>query len=439
MAYIDRYSRYCRQIPADIQAHKSSGLKVVMGYTSDLDVIIEWDGQAFKDIISAYLKQAPGLREGDTIDSMESFARILSYYMINGLGGEIDITDIEVCRYLESRFKTAPVLGGTCAQGAAALNAIGFPVVVHITDRSKEVCALMDGPGMEAVTDRGSVPIMQSATNEPPVRHMILQYPKGEKLSVNGAVYETPVSNRLIMDYDTIHKILPIDKCFLDYCEANAGKMLVYSVSGFNGIIDRGIMEKKIDEIAAHYKRVKEHNPGCVIFLEGACYLNAELKNLVFEKLARVIDIYSMNEEELVEHTAKHGVYTDKQDLSSILEGLTFMIGRYPVRGMVLHTKDYSMYFGGSFCGADFEKGLTIGNLMSATRARTGKYGTFDDCSETLSLPLSPSGIAFAQQLKRIRTERNVYIVPSRYMEHPKYTIGLGDTFMAGFMTSFVN
>jgi ADP-dependent phosphofructokinase/glucokinase len=198
-------------------------------------------------------------------------------------------------------------------------------------------------------------------------------------------------------------------------------------------------MQQKIDEMATHYKRVKENNPDCVIFFEGACYLNAELKNLVFERLADYIDIYSMNEEELVEHTAKHGVKTDKENLSSILEGLRFMIGRYPVRGMVLHTKDYSMYYGGSFTGADFEKGLTLGNLMSATRARTGKYGSYDDCGETLCLPLSPSGIAFAEELKSIDTEKCVYIVPSRYMEHPKYTIGLGDTFMAGFMTSFVN
>ena len=439
MAYHDRYGHYYRQIPTDIQRHKSSGLGVIMGYTSDLDVIIEWDGQTFKDILSAYLKEEPALKQGDTIDSMESLARIVSYYIVNGLGGEIDITNVEVCKFLESRFKTAFALGGTCAQGAAALNAIGFPVIVHITDRSREVCAQMSGQGMETVTERGRVSIMESVTNAPPVRHMILQYPKGEKIHVNGAVYETPISNRLIMDYDTIHKIMPIDKCFLDYCEASAKRMLVYSVSGFNGIIDRGIMEKKIDEVSAHYKKVKEENPGCVIFLEGAHYLNAELKNLVLERLSRYIDIYSMNEEELVEHTAKHGEITDKESLSSILGGLEFMLGRYPVKGMVLHTKDYSMYFGDELEGADFEKGLTLGNLMSATRARTGKYGTYNDCGESMSLPLSPSGIAFAEQLKAVRTKKHVRIVPSRYMERPKYTIGLGDTFMAGFLTSFVN
>jgi ADP-dependent phosphofructokinase/glucokinase len=439
MAYRDNYGQYYRQLPADIQKHKSSGLGVIMGYTSDLDVIIEWNSQTFKDIVSAFLKEEPALKPGDTIDSMESFARIVCYYMINGLGGEIDITNIEVCKFLESRFNTAFALGGTCAQGAAALNAVGFPVLVHITDRSREVCVQMSGQGLDTVTERGRVPIMESVTNAPPVRHMILQYPKGEKVDVNGTVYETPVSNRLIMDYDTVHKIMPIDKCFLDYCEANAKRMLVYSVSGFNGIIDRGIMEKRIDEVSAHYKKVKEQNPDCVIFLEGAHYLNAELKNLVLGRLSRYIDIYSMNEEELVEHTAKHGMITDKDSLSSILGGLEFMLERYPVKGMVLHTKDYSMYFGDELRRADFEKGLTLGNLMSATRARTGKYGTYSDCGESLSLPLSPSGIAFAERLKSLRTGKYVCLVPSRYMEHPKYTIGLGDTFMAGFLTSFVN
>ena len=438
MAYRDTYENFYRQMPNDIEKLKNSGSKVVLGYTSDLDVVMAWDSAAFDEILSTFLKEEPCVRKGDVIDSMEAFARIVSYHMIHGLGGEIDITNLEVCEYLESRFRTEYALGGTCAQGAAALNAVGFPVLAHITDRSTEVCQLMSGPGLDTVTDKGVAPMMQSASQQPPVRHMILQYPKGAQVTAGGATYEAPVSNRLILDYDSIHKTMPVDKPFLDYCETRAKEMLVYCVSGFNGIIDERIMSARIDAMGAHYWKVKRANPSCMIYLEGACYLNPELKNLVFDRLSGVVDIYGMNEEELVEHTNRFGIHTDKEDLASVLSGLKSLLEKYPARGIVLHTKDYAMYYGEELAGADVEKGLTLGNLMAGTRARTGRYGSYEDCGESMQLALSPEGIRFAEELEHKKPEAYVRIVPSRYMEHPKYTIGLGDTFMAGFLTSFV-
>jgi ADP-dependent phosphofructokinase/glucokinase len=437
VAYEDLYDAYLQQMPESICKHKQLGHKYVLGYTSDLDVIIEWNADTFDDIFSAYINEEPFLAAGDVIDSVASFARIVCYYIIHGLGGEIEITSLDVCDYIESHFKTTYALGGTCAQGAAALNAVGFPVVAHITDRSREVCRLMDGPGIEVVTPQSLVPIMEGASSELPVRHIILQYTKGERVVVNGVERVVPLSNRLIMDFDTIHKDLPVDQCFLDYCESRAKDMLVYCVSGFNAIVDAGIMGKRAEELVQHYKAVKKQNPDCMIYLEGAYYLNSDLKDLVFDKLSGSIDIFGMNEEELVDHTNRHGFRTDKDDLASVLEGLSIMIERYPIRGIVLHTKDYSMYYGDPIKGADLAKGLTLGNLMSGTKARTGRYGSLEDCRETMRLPLSPAGLAFWERLSSIRTKKSAYMVPSRYMERPRCTIGLGDTFMAGFLISF--
>ena len=438
MNYQDMYQQYYRQVPSDIEKYKSNTGRFVIGYTSDLDVVVRYDAEVFGEILSAYLKEAPSLKKNDVIDSMEAFARIVSYYMIHGLGGEIDISSLQVCEYIERRFESEFALGGTGAQEAAALGAIGFPAIVHITDRSKEVSRRMDGVGLKVVTKDGVVPIMEGAADVLPVRHIIFQYSKGEKLVINGTEYEVPVSNRLIIDYDRIHKYLPIDTEFLDYCEANAKDLLAYSVSGFNGIVDADIMEKKSDELVTHYKRVKERNPACMIYLEGAHYLNPRVKDLVFEKMAGYVDILGMNEEELVEHTRKFGMNTDKDDLASVLNGLALMISKYPVTGIVMHTKDYSMYYGKQIDGVDLEKGLTLGNLMSGTRARTGRYGSYEDCRDTLCLPLSEVGVSFAERLADIDMKECVYIVPSRYMEHPRYTIGLGDTFVAGFLISFV-
>ena len=73
-------------------------------------------------------------------------------------------------------------------------------------------------------------------------------------------------------------------------------------------------------------------------------------------------------------------------------------------------------------------------------RARTGRYGSREDCLETLkTLALSEAGLKMAAALERADTYgRFAKLVPTRYMEHPKYTIGLGDTFTAGMLTAFI-
>jgi ADP-dependent phosphofructokinase/glucokinase len=121
------------------------------------------------------------------------------------------------------------------------------------------------------------------------------------------------------------------------------------------------------------------------------------------------------------------------------LEGLEFLCQRYELNGIVLHTKDYAMYYGAAMGDVDVVKGLTMGNLMAGTRARIGKYGSYAECAALLQLPFSPIGLDFAEKLELMEPPRLTRLVPSRYMPHPKCTIGLGDTFVAGFMTSFIN
>ena len=437
MAYKDIYRTYLEQIPIDIEACIKSGERHIFGYTSDLDMIVKWDPQTFNNILEKYLKEEPSAKEGETIDSMEDFARMVSCYAIKGHGGEIDISNIEVCEYLEKNFETTFSLGGTCAQGAAAMNAIGFPVVAHLTDKSKEVCNIINNPDFYLITKDGPTPINQINSGDVPIIHMILQYTKGDRIIANGNEYNVPDSNRMILDYDMVHKYVPIDMLFLDYCEKNARQLYSYNISGFNGIIDIDILKERLAQLIEHYHRIKTINPECVIYLESAHYLNAKSKMLVFGELSKYIDILGMNEEELVELTGQLGFRTDKEDLISVLEGLELATERYNINGIVMHTKDYSMFYGNGLKGVDIEKGLTLGNLLSGTRARTGRYGYYEDCVESLSLDLSPVGVAFAEQLSKMSTKKDVHLVPSRYMEHPKCTIGLGDTFVAGMQICF--
>ena len=165
--------------------------------------------------------------------------------------------------------------------------------------------------------------------------------------------------------------------------------------------------------------------------------MNPEVKEMIFRRLAPYANIFGTNEEELVAQNEKYGIETDITDIESVISGIEALMERYGVRGVILHTKDYSMYYGEELPGVDIEKGLTIGNLMSGTRARIGKYGTQEECRESLSLGLSPTGLRFHDRLKELKPAKKAVLVPSRYLEHPRYTIGLGDTFVSGVHTCF--
>lgn len=440
MAYTDTYSRHLLEAESDIAKCMESGRRVVFGYTSDLDIVFRYDAAVFNRLLRGHYPsaEAPRILPEDSIDSIADLARVVAAYMIAGEGGEIDITDYEVCRYLNEHFEGVHGLGGTCAQGAAALAAMGMPLLAHISDRCEEVCSLLDYPGLHTVKDGKSVPITEIATKETPVYHMILQYTKGDTLEIGGRTYTVPCSNRLIMDYDTIHKDLRIDEDFKSYLEAHAADVISYNISGLNAITDPEVAQRRLRETAHHFRTVKERNPACIFYFESAHYMNPQVKHIVYHEIADYIDILGMNEEELVVHTRECGQDIDKDSFPDVLRGLALVQKRHGVRGIILHTKDYSMYFGDELKGINIEKGLAMGNLMAGTRARTGRYGSREDCRESLRYPLSEQGLRFYDELQAAPPDCDAHLVPSRYMDKPKYTIGLGDTFVAGVQMAFI-
>lgn len=440
MEYQDRYREYLEETVASIDRCREEGRRVVFGYTSNLDIVLRYDTEAFRELGEKYYRSGkkPEVRAKDRIDNLDDFARVTGAYMISGEGGECDINAYEVCQYLEEHFEGVYGLGGTGAQGAAALAALGMPILSHITDRCAQVCERMDYPGLCGVRGGQLVPIRELATKENPLYHMILQFSKGDLVELGGETYEIPCSNRVIMGYDQVHKDLKVEKAFLDYLEAHAGEMVSYNISGLNAILDPVLVQKRMTELDPHFRSVKAQNPDCIVYFESAHYLNPQVKDVVYSAMARYVDILGMNEDELATHTAECGYELDKTSFHDILRGLELVREKHGVKGIVLHTKDYSMYFGNHLEGIEIEKGLAMGNLMAVTRARTARYGNLEDCRESLQTPLSELGLKFWKELQGISSGYEMRLVPSRYMEKPKYTIGLGDTFAAGVQTAFI-
>lgn len=441
MYYQDLYRQCLNSLSDKIRMCNDLGKRTCLGYTSDLDVLIRWDLFAFNEMVEKHLRdQVPSFQPTDVLHDASDFVRVVCYLMINGIGGEIDICSHDLCEELAANFEWEYSLGGTSAQGSAALASVGIPVLMQISDRSENVCRYLNYPEISMISAAGNiVPVMEMVSGLEPVRHFILQYDKGDIIKIGREQYTVPISNRLIMDdHDEMHKMLPVDPAALTYLENHALDIASYNISGFNSIVAPEILQHTIQTMSAHYRQVKKTNPNCVLYLESAHYLNPQSRETVYKGFAPYLDILGMNEEEISDLAGAHGWEFSLNDPPSLVSTLEMIHESYPARGLVVHTKDFAMYYGWPNHLFDMEKALCWGNLLSGTRARVGHYGDAEDCEGTLLLPLSQVGIALTKAIPKEHKGRLIYIVPSRYMENPRTTIGLGDTFAAGMQIAFI-
>ena len=438
--YTDRYAYYLDELQREISSGQKEERRPLVGFCSNADVVLSWNARIYNQILKKYLHTQPDQGRNEQITSMEDFARISSWYITQGIGGNMDIANDQVCKKLLEYFRTELSLGGTGAQAAAALGAIGIASDVHLTDCSKPVCSMLGGNGIMVIENGMRIPVENCRDNSPPVYHFILQFQKDDMIEVNGREFRIPCSNRLILFFDPIHRLLPIAEDYCSYYEQKSCNLTSYLLSGFDAVVDVAVIEERLKMLSGHITRLRNRNPHMVCYLEGAFYLNPEVKTRVMSQLGALVDIVGMNEEELAEAVADFGQEIDLDDAQRVISGIKLYLTRFNLQGIVLHTKDYALYYGKQLAGVDVEQGLTIGNLMAATRARTGRYGKLQDCRKSLTLPLSIRGKSFAEDfmhLARQIEDQVLVAVPSRYIEHPRYTIGLGDTFTAGVQISF--
>lgn len=420
-------------------AEKNRGINpgIVMGYTSDLDAVADWDVKKLNQLISDSGLKEITFRDGETINSMKDFCRILCYFAIHGLGGEIALTSQEVVEEIEKHFQVSYSPGGTCAQGAAAMGELEIPVLAHFTDRSAAVTSFPCYKNIFSVKGEETVRMADCTSEEKPLLHLIIQYSRGDVIYVDGTEYTVPVSNRLILVFDEVHKYVPIADDFKTYIEEHAEKYRLYNISGFNAIRDEDVMADKIKELKCHFRKIKEKNPEMIIYYESAHFHNYKVRNQLYKEVPAFADILGMNEEELEDIARKCGIAADKESIGSVVLTLDQILRIFPVKGIVMHSKDYAMYYGEPLKGIDMEKGLIFGQLLAGTRARIGHFAGWEDCRESLSVPLSEQGMRFEEELKGMQTRQYTAFVPSRYISKPLGTIGLGDTFVAGLQLCF--
>ncbi len=433
----EKYRKTYEDMEALIASRTENNAFSALGYTSNLDILCDFQIEIFNQLLNKYLPNAElsTMKAAKEITKMEEFLESIVYFCVHGIGGEIDIADFKI---IKDTFAIKKGMGGTAAQAAMALAAIGCPSIIHLTDDSKDVCDILKSPFIYTITKEGDLvhtdQIIQTAEQE---IHYIIQFKKGDVICLGSQKITIPVSNRLIVTKITVNEILPFSDSYFSYIEEHATDIKSNVISSFNAIRDKDILKKRLDIVKAHIKRYKANNNNGMIYFEDAHYHSTEVRQLCLETIYPYVDILSLNEEEL-EYTLKmYDFPVDINNIYSCIKGAAYIKeGFFIKKGVIVHTKDYSMYLGDKL-NIDVEKGLIMGNMLATAKAINGWYGTKEQIGEVIKLPLSEKGISNKELVEKKYFSKNVILVPSKYIDKPKYTIGLGDSFVAGVQMCF--
>ncbi len=413
-----------------------------LGFTSNLDVVCDFRIDIFNRLLKKHFPDGrlEEMHAVKYIKNIQDFLCAIVFFARQGIGGEVDICDMEI---ITNIFETEYAMGGTATQAALALSAIDLASLVHLTDDSSPVCDILNTSNIYIANAQGELVHANNIrqTNEQEV-HFIVQFKKGDIIELNKEQIVIPSSNRLIVTKITVNAVLPLSQGYFDFIENHSKKISSHVLSSFNAVEDEQILRDRLDYIKKHLAIFRKNNEKGIVFFEDAHYHNKNIRKICLETIYKEVDIVSLNEEEL-EYTLKMEQYdVDIRDIIACVDGMCRIKQVYGIKkGVIVHTKDYSMYVGDAL-EVDIEAGLIYGNMLATTKALIGTYGSIDDIHAILKLPLSDQGIKY----KKIIDDKNheskctaqkIVIVPTKYIEKPKYTVGLGDSFVAGVQICF--
>lgn len=434
----EKFQKAYYSLEKNIESRNKKEQLTAMGYTSNLDLLCDFQVDKLNELLAEYMsgEDLTKMKPAKMIRTMQELLETVVYYCINGIGGEADVEDPEL---VKSSFSFKNGMGGTAVQAAMALAQIGGKTLVHLTDDSKEVCELLHSSYIHVVLGNGELGFTdQVVSHNPQETHFIVQFKKGDQVRLGEQVIAIPCSNRLILTKNTVNEYLPLWEPYFKWIEQNAKHVTSNVLSSFNSILEKEVLKDRLQYVKNHVEIYRRNNPDGIVYFEDAHYHNEEVRRLCVETLYPCVDILSMNEEEL-QYTLKemYGYDVDIDDIYSCIDGVEFLLDKFHIKkGVIVHTKDYAMFVGDSE-NIDIENGLMYGMIMATAKASHGNYGTKEQIRQVLELRVSEKGLSNLKKVEERGYGSRVILVPTKYIDKPKYTIGLGDSFTGGVQMCF--
>lgn len=390
--------------------------RIALGFHTCVDYELIWDTRIIEEQITAFDIRAEELRM-DVVTATERDVWIMSLaHLRAGIGCEIVPDRSETCLDFAGHFKYNVTLGGTPTRAAIILDRLGHNSMLQTSCYNDHVKRMM--PPRVRVLPGTDV----SHTQVYP--HIVLQCAKGIRIQANGIDFTTPRENRILISRDEDSLNMPILAeeygPWIRGCE-------VFLLGSFTEIMDLEILKDRMEKT----KQLLSYLPkDATVVMEDGCYIKPAFRHYVHQQLAPVIDILSMNEDELQQYIGRQ---IDILDPEAVKTALDYIYERIGVRQIIIHTAAWALAYGEQ--ADDLKESLEGGVLMAATRFRLGDSFTMEDYKETGTLADKTESQVFCRQLGDL-AGKCVYCIPCKDLssvEKPT-VVGLGDSFAGGLL-----
>ena len=392
------------------------GERIVLGLGDNTDYEIVWDSQVFEQLIVEHGVASAELRTDKPISRTRDLLVSILGFLKNDSGGERFVSSPRIIEEFAGRFRKKITIGGTSVRAAIAMRKLGHTSALHLVTVNDHVRKLIphDSPWVCSNDKDSSYP------------HLIVQFNKGTRVQAGDIAILTKRPNRIIYDNDYDNILMQISPDFASL----ASDARVFLISGFNAMQSGALLADRLQKLL----HIMHSLPSdAFVFYEDACFHEPALSGQVRKALTDVIDVYSLNEDELQGYLGRKISLLDPVEVYASLQDLYQLL---PVPALVIHTQYWALAFGAH--AAQYAKALKGGITMATARFRFGDDFTPADYFETERLPAEKSGTEFAAVLGRLAGDRACCLPSVQVEESKATTIGLGDAFVGGFLPALV-
>lgn len=393
--------------------------KIALG----IHAVVDWEGKWDADVLSRLVEEHD-IKESEielpeNIDSERKLLIAVLYFMRNGAGAELFPASEELVESFAQKFEYRTTIGGTAARAALAMAKLGYSSLLQMSAYNSTMRRLLPDlvHGIPANPD----------CEEKIYPHVSVSYPKDFHLKTKSIDFVTPRENRVLYSHDIESFNLPVLEEFAEY----ASDAEVFLLSSFCEVLDEDIMKDRMRKCRRMLKRMRKN--GTFVVYEDACYVKQNLRTYVNGQIHEYIDIFSMNEDEMMDYI---GYRIDVMDPDAVLQAVKEIYEKLEVPVLFVHSSSWAVSYGKD--AHAYRDTLESGIAMASTRFRYGDNYGIKEFNEVKKIPPTESNIRFSEAIAKMCPA--LCCVPCKdmsFVEHPT-SVGLGDSFCGGLLINLM-
>ncbi len=438
---------------------------LISAFNANIDAVIKINSKDIEALIQKFSLNEFNLIQEDKrqIQTMEDAIRGIVHCFKSGIAEEWLVEDETVYKWLNQEIGYDKLqMGG---QGGIVANVMAIcgvnPVYVHCASLpSIQAKLFIDRKNLVSVDEKGKLTKAHSIDrqDDTPLVHWIIEFDKGDSLSLAGEVFICPKSNRFIATYDPLNFKLHIDDHFANILTKESYQAEIIILSGYQmlreTLSDGSEGKHRIDKSIKIIENWRSDNKKQIVHLEMASTQDIAMRNHLLDTLANKVDSLGFNERELIDLLEVMGEkdLVDKCEKESnsinLFEGMLKLFEYTNAPRLQLHM--FGLYL--TMQKKDFiispsqnKDGMQLAAVIAATKAGTGAIDNEDILLWASNKTVSEQGINELRNLSQHINDtlgRNELLttgiwanesfdliaVPTILIDKPVTLVGMGDT-----------